>query len=159
MSTLAPPLPKLLRPTFSSISNLGSLQKLLKASPAASKQFANHGAAIFEHALSSRQMHEYTCALIRIATLIRSGLLPPYVDSLVTFTDYTRHETTAYRYWPPICTYPPTRLPPTIPAPVPMAFSTPILHIESRTHKLPELLSRPVQASSTLPSRRPKVSF
>ncbi|KAH8893921.1 hypothetical protein GQ53DRAFT_745341 [Thozetella sp. PMI_491] len=115
MSALKSLLPKLLQPNFSNISNLPSLQKLLKASSAASSQFATLGATIFEHALSSRQMHEYTCALIRIATLLRAKALPPHVYNLVTFTDFVRHETTPHRYWPPAWAYPPTRLPPTIP--------------------------------------------
>ncbi len=102
--------PELVRPLFSNVHNLASLDNLLRASPAASHQFKAFPTSIFEYVLSSRQIHEHTCALIRIVAMVRSSALPPSVHDTLTLTDFIRQETTSYRYWPPTWTYPHTRL-------------------------------------------------
>ena len=109
-------LPEALQPIFAGMVTLASLGKILKSSPTASSQFAAHGATIFEAALVEEQMHTDTRALIRIAALVRSSSLPASVRGLTSFTDFVRHETTSFRYWPPAWTLPPTQLAPGIPA-------------------------------------------
>ncbi len=113
MATARVVLPRLLEPVFSGVTDLASLQKLLKTSSHASRQFSTHGVTVFESVLASRHMHHYTCALIRISALLRSKTLPPHVSGLLAFTDYVRYETTNWRYWPPTWVHPPTRLSPT----------------------------------------------
>ncbi len=103
-------LPELVRPIFSRVFSLASLDRLLRASPAASLQFNAFPSSIFEYVLSSTRIHEHTCALIRIVALVRDSALPPYVRDTLTLTDFIRQETTSYRYWPPTWTYPATRL-------------------------------------------------
>ena len=96
--TAARLLPEALRPIFSGMGNLASLGKILQSSPAASSQFAAHGATIFEAALEQEPMHAHTRSLIRIAALVRSSSLPAQVRGLTSFTDFVRHETTSFRY-------------------------------------------------------------
>lgn len=119
--------PELLLPIMVGLSDLESLGNLLQASPAASHLFNSYSAEIFEAVLSSGDIHEYTCALIRIVVLIRSSRLPRQVYDLKSFQNMVRHESTSHRYYKPkrrrrglkpkwLC--PPTRLPLDIPASV-----------------------------------------
>ncbi|KAH8646796.1 hypothetical protein BX600DRAFT_503656 [Xylariales sp. PMI_506] len=107
---------EILQPFFSHISSLESLDKLLRDSIKALNYFNAHGVNLFEAVLSSRKIHEHTCALIRITALIRSFSLPPEVRSFTSFRDLVRHESTSHRYDHPVWHLAPTKLTNDVPA-------------------------------------------
>ena len=69
---------------------------------------------IFEAVLSSGATHTYSCALIRMITLIRADAFPATVTDFITFKNLIVHETTPHTYEPPQWEHPPIRLPRTI---------------------------------------------
>lgn len=108
--------PEVLLPIFAYLPDLDSLDSLLQASPAAFRVFDVHSAEIFEAVLSSGAIHEFTCALIRITALIRSSSLPPEAHDWQTCSDFVRHETTQFRWYPPKWTLRTVKLSSAIPA-------------------------------------------
>jgi hypothetical protein len=102
--------PELLLPILIALPDLESLDSLLRASPAAFRIFDSFGAIVFETILSSGSNYTYTCALIRITTLIRTNALLPAVYDLERFKRLVRHETSPHRWDPPLWDHPPTSL-------------------------------------------------
>lgn len=107
---------ELLSPILTYLPDLESLDNVLRASPAAFRVFdnADFSATIFETVLSPGTTHKYSCALIRIITLIRADLLPLYPSKVYdsnTFKNLIVHETTPSRYKPPLWEHTPVCLP------------------------------------------------
>lgn len=92
--------------------DLSSLHCLLNASPAATRVFETHGAEIIEAHLTSGTIHKFTCAIIRIAVHLRSGIVPPGLSGWDSFLDLYAYETTEFRHKPPRWTQPPLKLTP-----------------------------------------------
>lgn len=96
--------PELVLAVVTRLPDLESLDKLLRASPVASRLFDNYGVEIME-ALPSKNSHslthKFTRSLICIVALLRYGALPPQVHDMDSFQRLVRFETmnTRYRPW------------------------------------------------------------
>lgn len=108
LETLAP---ELLLPILNGLTDLESLDNLLRVSPASYCVFSTQSATVFKAVLSSGNTHIYTCALIRIIALLRADSLSPAVHDLDSFKDLVRHKTSPHRYETPRWVDPPTSWP------------------------------------------------
>ncbi|KAI9743764.1 MAG: hypothetical protein M1818_002497 [Claussenomyces sp. TS43310] len=88
--------PEMLLHIVTELRDLGSLDRLLRASPAVFRLFDTYGRAIIETILSSSAIRKDTCAIIRIVALIRSAALPPQVYDLESFQRLVTNETTLH---------------------------------------------------------------
>lgn len=83
------------------LSDLESLDNLLRASPIAFRLFDAYGLKVFEAVLSGDLVtHEFTRALIRIVALVRAAALPPQWYNLDKFIKLITRENTAHLYDP-----------------------------------------------------------
>ncbi|KAI1130665.1 hypothetical protein F5Y10DRAFT_111939 [Nemania abortiva] len=89
---------EILLPVLKQLPEITSLSHVLKASPHVYRFFETYGVEIFESILTSGTIHQYTSAIIRIVTMLRSSTLPPDVLDLESFEDMYVYETQMLRY-------------------------------------------------------------
>lgn len=87
--------PELLYPILAQLTDLESLDNVLRASPAAFRVFNIYGGDIFESVLTRRSdantAHKFISILIRIDALVRSSFLLREMNSLIALQNFVRH--------------------------------------------------------------------